>query len=166
VNYIRGDASKEIRNGGTYRNRTTALGDIINSQPIYVGKPAAGPYADATFTGSTSFKTFAATRQRARPLFMSRPTTACCMAFNANTGVETFAFMPGAVLAASTNPSVLAQKSYGSGLNPHQYFNDGEITVAMSSPARPQLGARYWSVQQAAARRARSMPWTSPTPQL
>ena len=38
--------------------------------------------------------------------------------------------MPGAVLAASTNPSVLAQKSYGSGLNPHQYFNDGEITVA------------------------------------
>ncbi|MBN8743833.1 MAG: hypothetical protein J0I24_05950 [Thiomonas arsenitoxydans] len=130
VNYIRGDASKEIRNGGAYRNRTTALGDIINSQPIYVGKPEAGPYANATFTGSASFKTFAATQATRTPTIYVSANDGMLHGFNANTGVETFAFMPGAVLAASTNPSVLAQKSYGSGLNPHQYFNDGEITVA------------------------------------
>lgn len=130
VNYLRGDASKEIRNGGTLRNRTTALGDIINSQPIYVGKPEAGPYANATFDGSSSFKSFAATQATRTPTIYVSSNDGMLHGFNANTGVETFAFMPGAVLAASTNPSVLAQQNYGSGLNPHQYFNDGEITVA------------------------------------
>lgn len=130
VNYLRGDATKEIRNGGTLRDRTTALGDIINSQPIYVGKPDAGPYANATFTGSDSFKTFAATQATRTPTIYVSSNDGMLHGFNANTGVETFAFMPGAVLAASTNPSVLTQKNYGSGLNPHQYFNDGEITVA------------------------------------
>jgi len=130
VNYLRGDASKELRNGGTLRNRTTALDDIINSQPIYVGKPDAGPYANATFTGSGSFNAFAATKATRTPTIYVSANDGMLHGFNANTGVETFAYMPGAVLAATTNPSVLAQKNYGSGLNPHQYFNDGEITVA------------------------------------
>lgn len=35
--YIKGDASKEERNGGILRNRaTTVLGDIVNSSPAYV----------------------------------------------------------------------------------------------------------------------------------
>ncbi len=130
VNYIRGDSSKEIRNGGTLRNRTTALGDIINSQPIYVGKPEAGPYANANFSGSGTFKAFAAAQATRAPTIYVAANDGMLHGFNANTGVESFAFMPGAVLKASTNPSALAQKNYGTGVNPHQYFNDGEITVA------------------------------------
>lgn len=34
-NYIRGDASNELRNGGTLRDRATVLGDIVNSSPVY-----------------------------------------------------------------------------------------------------------------------------------
>lgn len=33
--YIRGDSSLEKRNLGTYRDRTTLLGDVINSSPVY-----------------------------------------------------------------------------------------------------------------------------------
>src|SRR3989338_782965 len=37
VNYVRGDPAKEQRkSGGTYRNRTAKLGDIVNSSPAYI----------------------------------------------------------------------------------------------------------------------------------
>ena len=36
INYLRGDASQELRNSGALRSRDTALGDIVNSQPVYV----------------------------------------------------------------------------------------------------------------------------------
>ena len=39
LNFVRGDDSNEKANGGTYRNRYSLLGDIINSWPIYVGTP-------------------------------------------------------------------------------------------------------------------------------
>jgi len=35
VNYLKGDRSKEIQNGGTLRDRVHVLGDIINSSPIH-----------------------------------------------------------------------------------------------------------------------------------
>lgn len=40
VNYVRGDASNEVKNGGSLRNRTFVLGDIVNSEPDYVGPPS------------------------------------------------------------------------------------------------------------------------------
>ncbi|RNK74704.1 PQQ-binding-like beta-propeller repeat protein, partial [Xanthomonas vasicola] len=33
--YLAGDRSKEIVNGGTLRNRTSLLGDIVSSSPAY-----------------------------------------------------------------------------------------------------------------------------------
>lgn len=36
INYIRGDQSLEVQNGGTFRNRTILLGDIVSSSPISV----------------------------------------------------------------------------------------------------------------------------------
>tara|TARA_B100000745_G_scaffold79055_1_gene48533 strand:- start:1041 stop:4418 length:3378 start_codon:yes stop_codon:yes gene_type:complete len=36
VNYLRGDKSQELQNGGGYRNRTKLLGDIVNSSPYFV----------------------------------------------------------------------------------------------------------------------------------
>ena len=36
LNYLRGDVSQELRNGGVFRNRfNTILGDIVNSSPLY-----------------------------------------------------------------------------------------------------------------------------------
>ena len=33
--WLRGDTTQEVQNGGTYRNRTSVLGDIIDSTPIF-----------------------------------------------------------------------------------------------------------------------------------
>ena len=45
--YIRGDDSKEVSNGGAFRDRLTPLGDIINSSPVFVGGSAPTVYIGA-----------------------------------------------------------------------------------------------------------------------
>jgi type IV pilus assembly protein PilY1 len=55
VNYIRGDSSKELAQaGGIFRDRGSRLGDIVNSNLWYLGKPASGYTANgyATFRGT------------------------------------------------------------------------------------------------------------------
>nr|WP_315465092.1 PilC/PilY family type IV pilus protein [uncultured Rhodoferax sp.] len=49
VDYIRGDRSKEIANtGGIFRDRDSRLGDIVNSNLWYIGKPASG-YSSSSY---------------------------------------------------------------------------------------------------------------------
>lgn len=39
VQHIRGDSSNEKSQGGTFRNRENKLGDIVNSDPLFIGFP-------------------------------------------------------------------------------------------------------------------------------
>lgn len=132
VNYVLGQNTYELKNSGTYRNRTTALGDIVNGQPIYVGAPNPSTFSGQTFTGSSTYSSFATsgTASTRAPVVYVTANDGMLHGFNASSGVETYAYMPGAVLTAAINPSVLAQANYGSGVNPHQYFNDGQVTTA------------------------------------
>src|SRR3546814_19996025 len=59
--------------------------------------------------------------------------------FNASTGAEVYAYLPGAVIVGNTSDTAtipvsrlanLANANYGTTAQPHQYFNDGETTVA------------------------------------
>src|SRR3546814_8945093 len=43
----------------SYRNRTAVLGDIVDSQPVYVGAPDSNLFYGKTFTGSSAYATFA-----------------------------------------------------------------------------------------------------------
>ena len=149
VNYLRGDATLEQKNtGGTYRNRDTPLGDIVDSQPIYVGSPDPNLFANQTFTGSTTYLAFASGTTDNKGNFT--PSTAASRAellyvaandgmlhgFDATTGAEKFAYIPGAVLTTGSagglvGLSQLSSPDYGTTTSaPHQYFNDGELTVA------------------------------------
>ena len=71
VNYIRGDTSREKQNGGTLRNRTKLLGDIVHSSPAYSGD------SNTVFVGAND---------------------GMLHAFNASTGVELFGYVPSAVI--------------------------------------------------------------------
>jgi type IV pilus assembly protein PilY1 len=55
-------------------------------------------------------------------------------AFRASDGVELFAYLPGAVITGdgteSSRIARLSDPAYGGNAVPHQYFNDGETTVA------------------------------------
>ncbi len=128
INYLRGDASGEIRNNGTYRDRSTALGDIINSQPVYVGAPNSNLFYGKSFSGSGDYPTFATGKLTRTPAIWVAANDGMLHAFQASNGVELFAYLPGAVI---TNGIVnLADPNYGKNSLPHQLFNDGEITVA------------------------------------
>lgn len=135
LNWLRGDDSQQLSNGGVFRNRDTPLGDIVNSQPVYVGAPDASGFSGESFTGSSAYVGYAGTkRNRAGTVYVAA-NDGMLHGFDAVTGVENFAYLPGAVITAGV--SALASPDYG-GSVPHGFFNDGELTVAevyMGNPA-------------------------------
>jgi len=129
VNYLRGDPSYESKNNGSYRNRDIALGDIINSQPVYEGAPDPNRFNGQTFTGSSTYATFATNELSRSPTVFVAANDGMLHAFDAGTGNETFAYVPGAVI--TNGLSTLSNPDYGAVASvPHQFFNDGELTIA------------------------------------
>ncbi|MDE2308878.1 MAG: pilus assembly protein PilY [Xanthomonadaceae bacterium] len=128
VNYLRGDSSLEQKNiGGIYRNRDTPFGDVVDSQPIFVGAPDPNEFSNETFTGASSYLAFASNTALRAPLIFVAANDGMLHALDATTGAETFAYIPAAVITSGL--SQLSDPNYG-GTVPHQYFNDGELTVA------------------------------------
>lgn len=127
INYLRGDATNSQANGGGYRNRDTPLGDIVDSQPVYVGAPDSNQFYTSTFTGSSSFSTYASNNISRTGMIYVAANDGMLHGFNASTGAEAYAYLPGAVITAGL--SNLASPDYGADVA-HQYFNDGELTVA------------------------------------
>ena len=116
LDYLRGDTALEQRNGGTYRNRSYLLGDITDSNPIYVGVPS-GPYSDASYL---AFVNAQATRA---PALYVGANDGMLHVFNASNGNENFAYIPDGVFA---NLQKLTQPLYNQA---HQFFVDGSPTA-------------------------------------
>ncbi|WP_130620158.1 pilus assembly protein [Dyella amyloliquefaciens] len=151
VNYLRGDNTSEQGNSGTLRTRTTPLGDIVDSQPVYSGAPNPNEFENQLFTGmsntaSTGDNSFQAFSVGTTTAGVTTPSVASTRAglvfvaandgmlhaFDASTGNEVYAYLPGAVITAG-NVMQLSNTSYGSTTSstaPHQYYNDGELTIA------------------------------------
>ncbi|RDE18497.1 hypothetical protein DV711_17795 [Motiliproteus coralliicola] len=131
INYLRGDDSNELDNSGTLRSRPAAsgkspLGDIINSDPLFVATPNFG-YQRLDDPEGLAYSTF-----RSGSDYTGRPGM---LYFGANdgmlhafsfkydaksgtaTGEEEFAFIPKGVLA---NLGDLSATTYS-----HQYYVDG-----------------------------------------
>ncbi|MEB0135126.1 PilC/PilY family type IV pilus protein [Actimicrobium sp. CCC2.4] len=116
VDYLRGNSLLEKRNGGTFRNRSHVLGDIVNSQPAYVGAPSASYFSD-------SYRSFAKSKASRQAMLYSGANDGMLHAFNATTGVEQFAFIPNDVVA---NLRKLTDPLYNQS---HLYFVDGAPQV-------------------------------------
>ncbi|GAB3784407.1 pilus assembly protein [Dyella agri] len=127
VNYLRGDSSQELVNGGVFRNRDTPVGDIVNSQPVYVGAPNANQFYTESFSGSTVFAKYASGQSKRAGTVYVAANDGMLHGVDATSGVEKFAYLPGATITAGV--SALASPDYG-GTVAHGFFNDGELTVA------------------------------------
>lgn len=124
VNYLRGDRSREEgREGGIFRTRTEILGDIVNSSPVFVGKPNARLYTGATFTGASAYPAFVATQATRTPAVYVGANDGMLHGFNANNGDELYAYVPNAAITEDL-------RSYSNPGYEHRYFVDGEIAVA------------------------------------
>lgn len=114
LQYLRGVTTQEIRNGGTFRNRTHILGDIVNSQATYVSAPAS-PYLFST----PSYAAFVQTNASRPAMVYVGANDGMLHAFNAQTGVEKFAFIPNGVFS---NLYHLTAQLYNQN---HMFFVDG-----------------------------------------
>lgn len=122
VNYMRGDSSEEQRRGGAYRNRAAVLGDIVNSQPTYVGAPNSRLYVGKSFSGANAYAGFASAAATRDDMIYVGANDGMLHAFDADTGREVFAFMPAASISKLSR---YAQPEYE-----HEYSVDGLLTVA------------------------------------
>jgi type IV pilus assembly protein PilY1 len=140
--YLRGDRGME-QDGDTshpqiWRRRAHVMGDIVNTQPIFMKAPT-GNYSDP---GYSAFKTSGTAASR-RPVVFVAGQDGMLRAINADTaavtvsaatvspGEEMWAFIPSQVLSSL---KLLADVNYGStdasNANHHRYFIDGQITIA------------------------------------
>ena len=115
VAYLRGDHSQEIHNGGSYRDRSHVLGDIVDSNPLFVGPPN-GPYQDPSYV---SFEL--AQANRASVIYVGAD-DGMLHAIDPATGDEKFAYVPNGVF---TNVVRLTKPTYN---QQHQFFVDGSPT--------------------------------------
>jgi len=123
LNYLRGDQSLEVANNGTLRTRNSPLGDIVNSNPVFVGKPDPYLFQGRAWIGASTHDDFAADQASRTNMVYVGANDGMLHGFNASTGVEVFAYMPEAVVNATL--ATLANPEYS-----HRYFVDGELTVA------------------------------------
>ncbi len=130
VDYLRGVRTKEkttVNPAGIFRERTSVLGDIVHSSPVFVGEPKGGELT----SDYTAFKL--ANANRARRIYVgandgmlhafdagSYNTTTGT--FDNGTGNEVFAYIPSMLM-----PKL---KNYTSLTYAHNYYVDGGINTS------------------------------------
>jgi type IV pilus assembly protein PilY1 len=92
LQFLRGSNAQELRNSGQFRNRTHKLGDIVSSDPLYVGPPSSN-------NQSASYVAFAQTYKNRAPIIYVGANDGMLHAFDATTGSELFAYIPTGVFA-------------------------------------------------------------------
>lgn len=129
LTFLRGDASKE---GTVYRTRSHTLGDIINAEPVIVREPIFY-YLD---NGYSAYQTLYTTTTPRTKVIYQAANDGMVHAFNAGTGAEMWAYVPGLLFdsrmtsslpTAFPNTSTLTNLSMRNGFT-HLYMVDGTPT--------------------------------------
>ena len=126
LNWVRGDQTNERARGGSLRDRAKRLGDIVNSDPYFVGTEdygygSSGVLAEEVRAAYVTRKLSTAFRNRTKMLYVGS-NDGMLHGFNAETGVEEFAYVPN--LIGFANLYSLAQPDYS-----HRYLVDGAPRV-------------------------------------
>src|SRR5262249_30617 len=125
LNYLRGDSSKEVANGGTFRNRLSKLGDIINSVPVFVGQPVF-TYPDTL--ESQPYSAFRNAQKNRLSVVYAGANDGMLHEYRADNGSEILGFIRGAIFPKVSGAGV-ASKDLTSPSYTHQYFVDGIATM-------------------------------------
>lgn len=119
VNYLRGDRRLEsTQTGGYMRNRSSRLGDIVNSNIWHLGKPTRQPI---DLPGHAAFRSSAAIAGRTPTLYVGA-NDGMLHAFDAASGRELMAYVPAGLYG---NLAFSPLRSYTQTSYSHRYFVDG-----------------------------------------
>jgi len=131
IEYLLGDQSNEMQNGGPFRDREGLIGDIANSRPTFVGPVNEGwarldagylEYIDPEKPGG----------KKDLNMVLVGANDGMLHAFDSDSGVEKFAYIPSMV---HENLAQLADPDYV-----HRFYVDGQIGVGDYQP-----GGGGWS---------------------
>lgn len=140
LNWLRGDASYEDKDktgAKPFRARKSGLGDMVNSDPVYVYIPNfAYEYLPEGTAGRNTYTSFRNSQIGRPKMIYVGANDGMLHGFNATTGVEEFAYIPRAVLPELHK---LPNPTYT-----HQYFVDGSPYVADAFFAKAGETAASW----------------------
>ena len=129
LNYIRGDRRNEI--SGKYRVRGSALGDIVNSGPVFVGSPSLGwpnaaPFPTAPSAQYSTYRSSLLGSPRQEMVYFGG-NDGMLHGVEANTGIERLAYIPNYLFSNSATGGLhfLANPVYQ-----HRYYVDLPLTVS------------------------------------
>lgn len=139
VNYIRGDQANESTTG--MRVRSSVLGDVINSDPLFVGTPTFGYSQLGSASEGGLYDAYRSTSpytDRPNMLFVgANDGMLHSFSFdytnNTATGSELFAYVPSAVVG---NLAGLSNQGYS-----HQYYVDGSVTFSDAYVDKDGMGS-------------------------
>lgn len=120
IDWLWGGQAEEKQNGGDLRDREKLLGDIVNSDPLFVGDQDFGYWMRSEDTGDKwdEYRGFVDDLRDNDPALLVGANDGKFHAFEAETGEEIFAYVPNMVyegLSALTDPGYT-----------HQYLVDGD----------------------------------------
>lgn len=114
LDYIRGDQTNEYPNGAQLRKRSSILGDIIHSKPVYVGAPNDN-------RTENDYAAWAAGKIGREPRVYVGANDGMLHVFDAATGNEVYAYIPSMLMGKLNTLTKIPYK--------HRYFVDGEMSV-------------------------------------
>ena len=122
VSYLRGDPTNEGTSNYHTRTRVgtaaSPLADIVDSSPQYVGAP---PFNYPSSIASVPYSIFATTYTNREPMIYVGANDGMLHGFDANTGIEKMAYVPGSLLSQL--------QSYAASTYTHDYYVDGTPTI-------------------------------------
>ncbi len=118
LNFLRGQRTNEGSGTYAFRVRNSALGDIVDSDPQYVGAPRAR-YPDSL--QSAAYSTFKSTYASRTPIVYVGGNDGMLHGFQESNGQEKLAYIPDKVYTALPE---LTRTTYA-----HSYFVNGKLTV-------------------------------------
>ncbi|MBL8252620.1 MAG: hypothetical protein JNJ76_03365 [Candidatus Competibacter sp.] len=126
LNYLRGDPTNETDGSGrkSFRYRPMTLGDIVNSDPMFVGDENLGyDVLDEADGGGSIYAAYRfATESRQKMLYVGA-NDGMLHAFDSTTGAEMFTYVPNEVIRDSSGADRMKQLA---ALNyTHKFFVDG-----------------------------------------
>lgn len=121
LDYLRGVRTFEVKQGGNFRNRTSLLGDIIHSSPVFVSESKNLNYDQFSWVGASSYQAFRTSVQSRDPMVYVAANDGMVHAFDATNGVERFAYVPSLALSK--------MKDLTSTFYTHQFITDGQLAV-------------------------------------
>lgn len=141
VAYLRGETRGESRNGGTLRDRSTVLGDIINSSPVLSAPTDDHGYQALRGLGASYASYLRTKRAQRRYMVYAGANDGMLHAFDGGMGAdgrmddaggrEQFAFIPSTALGHMGNLLLpYDPKNQNIQRFEHRYYVDGPVTVS------------------------------------